>query len=104
MNKNTRLGVDHKMLNAMALTGVIGWVLLVVPDLHFLYKHLIPALGSAKYLAFLIMGIAMFLCLPILLIGKIFNRLIPASCESLIERLMMGLACVLSILLSRSFM
>lgn len=92
------------IMNLMAFLGVVGWILLVVPDLHFLYKYLMPILGNAKYLAFLVMGIAMFLCLPIALTRKVFNRLIPSKCQSLTEKFAMGFVCIGSVFVSRSFM
>lgn len=102
--RNKKFGANHKMMSVMAFIGIVGWMMLLVPDLHFLYKYLIPALGIAKYIAFLIMGIAMFFCMPIVLTRKIFKILIPSRCQSLIERLVMGLACVLSLVVSRSLM
>ena len=61
----------------MALMGVVGWTMLVVPELHCLYKHLIPALGEGKYLAFIIMGYAMFFSLPVVLTRKVFSVFLP---------------------------
>ena len=89
---------------SMAVMGLVGWLMLVVPELHFLYKHLIPALGIAKYVAFFVMGIAMFVCLPITLIHKSFILLMPMRCKSPIEKCAMGLLCALSVLISRNFM
>lgn len=88
----------------MAFFGAAGWIMLVVPDLHFLYKYLIPILGDVKYLAFLVMGIAMFLCLPIVLTRTVFNRLIPSKCQSLTEKFVMGFVCIGSVFVSRGFM
>ena len=61
-------------------------------------------LGTGKYIAFLVMGMAMFLCMPIVLTRKAFMLLLPAKCQTLLEKLVMGLFCVLSIVISRSFM
>ena len=94
----------HNVMRVVAFIGVLGWIMLVVPELHFLYKYLIPVLGAGKYLAFLVMGIAMFFCLPIVLTRKSFKALLPARCQSFIEKLMMGLLCVLSVVISRHFM
>ena len=91
-------------MGAMAIMGVVGWVMLVVPELHFVYKQVIPVLGTGKYIAFLVMGIAMFFCTPIALTRKSFALLLPAKCQTLLEKLVMGLFCVLSIVISRSFM
>ena len=91
-------------MGVMAIMGVVGWVMLVVPELHFLYKQVIPALGTGKYIAFLVMGIAMFVCMPVVLTRKAFRLLLPAKCQSLTEKLMMGLFCILSVVISRGFM
>lgn len=91
-------------MGVMAIMGVVGWVMLVVPELHFLYKQVIPALGTGKYIAFLVMGIAMFVCMPVVLTRKTFKLLLPAKCQSLTEKLMMGLFCILSVVISRGFM
>ena len=88
----------------MALMGVVGWTMLVVPELHFLYKHLIPALGEGKYLAFIFMGYAMFFCLPVVLTRKAFSVFLPDRCESPIEKVMMGILCFLFVLISRALM
>ncbi len=69
-------------MGVMAIMGVVGWVMLVVPELHFLYKQVIPALGAGKYIAFLVMGIAMFVCMPVVLTRKAFKLLLPAKCQS----------------------
>ena len=60
MNKNRQI-----FLSAMAVLGAIGWVMLVIPELHFIYKELMPVLGKGKYLAFILMGAAMFIVLPV---------------------------------------
>ena len=91
-------------MDAMAIVGVVGWVMLVVPELHFVYKQVVPVLGTGKYIAFLVMGMAMFFCMPIVLTRKAFMLLLPAKCQTLFEKLVMGLFCILSIVISRSFM
>ena len=78
--------------------------MLLVPELHFFYKHLIPTLGEGKYLAFIFMGYAMFFCLPVLLTRKVFSVFLPDRCESLIEKGVMGILCFLFVLISRALM
>ena len=104
MSKTKRYAADGNIMSAIALIGVAGWVILVLPELHFLYKHLMPVLGDAKYLAFLLMGIAMFLCLPIVLTRKAFKAVLAFKCQSVIEKLMMVFLCILSVVISRGFM
>lgn len=87
-----------------AIIGAIGWAMLVLPELHFIYKQLIPALGAGKYMAFLLMGAAMFFSLPVVLVRNVFTLILPAFHKSWLEKAGMGLACVASVLLSRSFM
>ncbi|MGC6474737.1 MAG: hypothetical protein ACON5P_08845 [Candidatus Puniceispirillaceae bacterium] len=94
----------HYVMGSAALIGAVGWAMLVLPELHFIYKQLIPALGEGKYIAFLLMGAAMFFSLPVVLVRKIFTFLLPAYRRSWLEKAGMGLACAASIFLSRSFM
>ncbi len=104
MSKTKRYVADGNIMGAMALIGVVGWIILVVPELHFLYKYVIPVLGDGKYLAFLVMGIAMFICLPVVLTRKAFKVLMPFKCQSVIEKLAMVFLCILSVVSSRGFM
>ena len=91
-------------LTSMAVSGVAGWVMLVIPELHFIYKELMPVLGKGKYLAFILMGAAMFICLPVFITQKLVGAILPAYRDSWPEKIVMGGAIILSVLLSRSFM
>ena len=104
MRKGQRYSLGHYIIGAMAVIGVVGWVMLVIPELHFVYKQVIPVLGTGKYIAFLVMGIAMFFCMPIALTRKGFVLALPEKCQTLLEKLVMGLFCILSVVISRSFM
>ncbi len=94
----------HYIMGITAIIGAIGWAMLVLPELHFIYKQLIPTLGAGKYMAFLLMGAAMFFSLPVVLVRNVFTLILPAFRKSWLEKAGMGLACVASVLLSRSFM
>ena len=98
------MNLRHNMWKLLAFMGGVGWLMLLVPELHFLYKNLIPALGEGKYLAFIIMGYAMFFCLPVVLTRKVFSVFLPDRCESLIEKVVMGILCFLFVLISRALM
>ena len=91
-------------LTAMAVSGVAGWVMLVIPELHFIYKELMPVLGKGKYLAFILMGAAMFICLPVFITQKLVGAMLPAYRGSWSEKIVMGGTIILSVLLSRNFM
>ena len=99
MNKNRQI-----FLAAMAVLGAIGWVMLVIPELHFIYKDLMPVLGKGKYLAFILMGAAMFICLPVFITQKLVGAILPAYRGSWPEKIVMGGTIILSVMLSRSFM
>ena len=99
MNKNRQI-----FLAAMAVLGAIGWVMLVIPELHFIYKDLMPVLGKGKYLAFILMGAAMFICLPVFITQKLVGAILPAYRGGWPEKIVMGGAIILSVMLSRSFM
>lgn len=94
----------HYIMGSAALIGAVGWAMLVLPELHFIYKQLIPALGGGKYIAFLLMGAAMFFSLPVVLVRKFFTLILPAYRRSWLEKAGMGLACAASVILSRAFM
>ena len=98
------MNLRHNLWKLLAFMGGAGWLMLLVPELHFLYKNLIPALGEGKYLAFIIMGYAMFFCLPVVLIRKVFSVFLPERCESPIEKVVMGILCFLFVLISRALM
>jgi len=98
------MNLRHNMWKLLAFMGGVGWLMLLVPELHFLYKNLIPALGEGKYLAFIIMGYAMFFCLPVVLTRKAFSVFLPDRCESRIEKVVMGILCFLFVLISRALM
>ena len=99
MNKNR-----HIFLMAVAVLGAVGWVMLVIPELHFIYKELMPVLGKGKYLAFILMGAAMFICLPVFITQKLVGAMLPAYRGSWPEKIVMGGTIILSVLLSRNFM
>ena len=99
INKNRQI-----FLAAMAVLGAVGWVMLVIPELHFIYKELMPVLGKGKYLAFILMGAAMFICLPVFITQKLVGTILPAYRGSWPEKIVMGGAIILSVMLSRSFM
>ena len=99
MNKNRQI-----FLAAMAVLGAVGWVMLVIPELHFIYKELMPVLGKGKYLAFILIGAAMFICLPVFIMQKLVGAILPAYRGSWSEKIVMGGAIILSMMLSRSFM
>ena len=98
------MNLRHNMWKLLAFMGGVGWLMLLVPELHYLYKNLIPALGEGKYLAFIIMGYAMFFCLPVVLTRKAFSVFLPDRCQSLIEKVVMGILCFLFVLISRALM
>ena len=86
------------------LLGVVGWLMLVIPELHFLYKQGIPILGGGKYIAFLLMGVCMFISLPVWIVRIAGSKLFPALPNSLMEKGLMAGACILAVFISRSYM
>lgn len=96
--------VIKAVIISMVVFGSFGWLILVVPDLHFLYKNLMPILGSLKYLAFAIMGLAMFISLPVFVTRKAFSFFIPSQVKGITEKFAMVMACFLSVMISRLFM
>ena len=50
---------------SFVIIGIIGWMMLVIPDLHFLYKDYLALLGQLKLVALLLAAVGMFFAMPI---------------------------------------
>ena len=78
---------------SFVILGIAGWIVLVIPDLHFLYKDYLDLLGQLKLLALLLAAMGMFFVMPIWLADRLYQFL-P------LERgryLVMAISCIVAI-------
>ena len=91
-------------MNIFFLIGFIGWLMLIIPQLHFIYKDSMAVIGDAKYGAFFIVGTGMFVVLPCMSVKLALERLGARSLHRFLTGAIMAGACIFSVLLSRVFM
>ena len=60
---------------SFVILGIAGWIILVIPDLHFLYKEHLGLLGQLKLLALLLAAVGMFFTMPIWLANRLYQLL-----------------------------
>lgn len=97
------VGLSKKLISLFtifAVIGVVGWVILVVPDLHFLYKDYLSLLGRFKLLALLLAALGMFFAMPIWLVNRLYQRANLTQGRYFA----MAIACFLSIWLGKWLM
>ena len=87
-------------LLGFVIIGVAGWVILVIPELHFLYKDYLGLLGSYKLAALLLAAIGMFFAMPVWLTDRLYQH---APLQRGRDPVMAG-ACALSIGLGQLLM
>ena len=94
---------DSRYSITAVLIGLAGWVILLVPDLHFFYKDYLGLLGSAKFAALLIAALGMFVFLPCWLVHRL-TVMIPALRGRTVKTVMMIVSCIVSAYLGRLWM
>ena len=80
--------------------GFAGWIILIIPELHFLYKDYLMILGQWKFAALILAGLGMFIALPIWLTHNMYHYFSLQFGRYVV----MGAACLLSICIARIFM
>ena len=60
---------------SFVILGIAGWIILVIPDLHFLYKDYLGLLGQFKLLALVLAAVGMFFVMPVWLANGIYKLL-----------------------------
>ena len=88
------------LFSSFVILGIAGWIILVIPDLHFLYKDYLGLLGQLKLIALLLAAVGMFFAMPVWLADKLF-QFIP------IDRgryLVMATFCIVAIWLGKGLM
>jgi len=88
------------LFTSFVILGIAGWVILIIPELHFLYKDYLGLLGQLKLLALLLAALGMFFALPIWLADRLYQRL-PLKRG---RYLVMAIACLASIWLGKLLM
>lgn len=92
--------IRKALFASFVIIGIAGWIMLVIPDLHFLYKDYLSLLGKLKLLPLLLAAVGMFLVMPVWLADKLHN-FIP------LERgryLIMASACLVAIWMGKVLM
>ena len=85
---------------SFVILGIAGWIILIIPDLHFLYKDYLGLLGQLKLLALVVAAMGMFFAIPVWLTDRLYQRL-P------LERgryLIMAIACLVAIWMGKALM
>ena len=88
------------LFSSFVILGIAGWIILVIPDLHFLYKDYLGLLGQFKLLALVLAAVGMFFVMPVWLADRLYQRL-P------LERgryLIMAIACLVAIWMGKALM
>ena len=67
--------IRKTLFASFVILGIASWIILVIPDLHFLYKDYLGLLGQLKLLALLLAAAGMFFAMPVWLAGKIYQIL-----------------------------
>ena len=80
--------------------GIAGWIILIIPELHFLYKDYLMVLGQWKFAALILAGLGMFIALPIWLTESVYRYFSLQFARYVV----MGAACLVSIWIARFFM
>ena len=92
--------IGKTLFASLVIIGIVGWIILVIPDLHFLYKSYLGLLGQLKLLALLLAAAGMFFAVPLWLTERLY-QFFP------LERgryLMMGIACLIAIWIGKVLM
>ena len=92
--------IGKTLFASFVILGIAGWIILVIPDLHFLYKHYLGLLGQIKLLALALAAVGMFFAMPVWLADRLYQRL-------QLERgryLIMAIACFIAIWIGRILM
>ena len=51
--------IGKTLFASFVILGIAGWIILVIPDLHFLYKDYLGLLGQLKLLALVLAAVGM---------------------------------------------
>ena len=92
--------IGKTLFASFVILGIAGWVILVIPDFHFLYKDYLGLLGQLKLLAMALAAVGMFFAMPVWLADRLY-RCLP------LERgryLIMAIACLVAIWMGKVLM
>ena len=85
---------------SFVILGIAGWIILVIPDLHFLYKDYLGLLGQLKLLALVLAAVGMFFAMPVWLADRLYQQLPLKRGRYLI----MAIACLVAIWSGKTLM
>ena len=92
--------IGKTLFASFVILGIAGWIILVIPDLHFLYKDYLGLLGQVKLLALVLAGVGMFFMMPAWLADRLYQCL-P------LERgryLIIAISCLVAIWVGKALM
>ena len=92
--------IGKNLSTSFVIIGIIGWIILVTPVLHFLYKDYLGLLGQFKLLALLLAAVGMFFAMPVWLADRLYQHLPLQHGRYLI----MAIACLASIWVGKALM
>ena len=92
--------IGKTLFASFVILGIAGWIILVIPDLHFLYKDYLGLLGQFKLLALVLAAVGMFFAMPVWLADRLYQRLTLERGRYLI----MSIACLLAVWMGKAFM
>ena len=90
----------HILFASFVILGIAGWVILIIPELHFLYKEYLGLLGQFKFLALLLAALGMFFALPIWLADRLYHRIGLTRGRYLV----IAIACLMAIWMGKVLM
>ena len=85
---------------SFVILGIICWIILVIPDLHFLYKDYLASLDQLKLVALLLAAVGMFFAMPVWLVDRLYQCLSLKRGRYLI----MAIACLKAVFIGKALM
>ena len=93
--------IGKTLFASFVILGIAGWIILVIPDLHFLYKDYLGLLGQFKLLLALVLAaVGMFFVMPVWLADRLPTPTARARPLSVI----MAIACLVAIWMGKVLM
>ena len=92
--------IGKNLFASFVTLGIASWIILVIPDLHFLYKDYLDLLGQLKALALVLAAAGMFFAMPVWLANRLYHRLPLKRGRYLI----MAIACLVAISMGKALM
>ena len=92
--------IGKTLFASFVILGIASWIILVIPDLHFLYKDYLSLLGQLKLFALVLAAVGMFFAMPVWLADRLY-QLLPLRRG---RYLFMAIACLAAIWIGKALM